>query len=151
MEVAAVPAEVAAPALVTPPAAAPVQASSRLLLNGHPVSGEFAPAVVGGRMQGGFRALFAGLGAKVSWLAAIRTARGQSEALTVEVPVGSRIARVNGRRVDMGAAAVVRNGRTVIPVRFFAQATGATLVWDSRTGVAALDRPARAMARQATR
>lgn len=140
-----------APSVATPPVvkARPGSASRTpaVLVNGRPIAGEVAPVVVGGRMQGGLRALFTTIGAELSWLARARTARVVSGSLTVEVPVGSRTAKVNGTRVDMGGTARLANGRTVVPVRFFAEATGAQLSWDAQTGVAKVWTPAGAVAR----
>ena len=101
-----------------------------------------------GRLQSGFRGLFGGSGGAVTWQSDTRTARSVASALTVEVPSGSRMARVNGKVVDMGSRAAVLNGRLVIPVRFFAQATGATLHWDAQTLTAQLEVAPRSVAAQ---
>lgn len=109
-----------------------------IMLDGKVVVFDVAPRVVGGRLQAGFRALFTARGGRVTWCPATRTARSESPDLIVEVPVGSTTARVNGTAVAMGGPATIVEGRTQVPVRFFAEATGATLNWDARTRVAAL-------------
>jgi hypothetical protein len=53
--------------------------------------------------------------------------------LTVEVPAGQQMAKVNGLPVDMGVRASIVQGRTMIPVRFFADVVGAGLYWDGGT------------------
>jgi hypothetical protein len=69
-----------------------------------------------------------------------------SEGLRVEIPIGSRIARVNGQPVDLGATAIIMEGRTIVPVRFFASSTDCAVGWDSRTQVARLQTQTRMIA-----
>jgi hypothetical protein len=118
-----------------------------IVLNGEVVAFDVSPMIKDGRLQAGFRALFTQTRARVFWIAERRTARSVTETLTVEVPVGSRVASVNGAAVDMGATAEIREGRTMIPIRFFAAATGSALSWDSKTRVAALKAGRREVAR----
>ena len=118
-----------------------------LSLNGRPLD-LATTSLQDGRLQSGFRGLFGGYGSAVTWHSDTRTARSVASALTVEVPSGSRMARVNGKVVDMGSAAAVQNGRLVIPVRFFAQATGATLHWNAQTLTAQLEVAPRSVAAQ---
>ena len=118
-----------------------------IVLNGQVVAFDVAPTVRDGRLQAGFRALFTESGARVSWVSKTRTARGVSEALVVEVPIGSRMAKVNGQAVDMGSEATITSGRTIVPVRFFASVTGSALQWDSRTRVATLGARTQAVAK----
>jgi hypothetical protein len=151
-EAAAVPGAMGVPNVTTPPIVKVVGAarSGRIpavMVNGRPVTGDVDPVVVNGRMHGGLRALFAAIGARISWLSGARTARVVSGSLTIEVPVGSRMAKVNGAQVDMGGPARIVNGRTVVPVRFFADATGAQISWDADTGAAKVWTPAGAIAR----
>jgi len=122
------------PATVTPPR----PRAHTIMVDGKVVGFDVAPAVVNGKLHAGFRALFNAAGARVAWIPERRTACSVSPTLTVEVPIGSTTARVNGKTVDMGAMATVRDGRTIVPVRFFAEATGATLNWDSDTRIASL-------------
>ncbi|MCJ7821811.1 MAG: copper amine oxidase N-terminal domain-containing protein [Armatimonadetes bacterium] len=126
--------------------AAPSHAMPMVMLNGSPLAADVAPTLVRGRMHTGFRALFTAAGARIEWLPEQRIARCVTDSLVVEVPIGSRIATVNGRHVDMGAVATIENGRTVVPVRFFAQATGSRVSWDARTRVASVQTPSRAVA-----
>jgi len=132
-----------------PSVAAPRPARVRghtVVMNGRPVLFTVAPFVQSGRLQVGFRAMFEGVGAKVSWHSQSRTARSVTGTNRVEIASGSRTARVNGRPVDMGAAAGIREARMMIPLRFFANLAGAPLRWDRQTGVASLEVTERAIA-----
>jgi hypothetical protein len=139
------------PNVVTPPMvqSAPALASHWtpvILVNGQPLQTEVKPILINGRLHTGLRALFESMGAYVDWDATTRTARCEMDNLVVEVPIGSRIATVNGRPVDMGTVATTKNGRTVVPLQFFAQVTGASLSWDEHTRTASLQTTAHTLA-----
>jgi hypothetical protein len=110
--------------------------SHMVVLNGQPVAFDVAPRIVDGRVHASFRNMFENQGAQVSWDAQAKIARSIKGALTVEVPVGERIARVNGAAMDMGAQASIVKGRTIVPVRFFAGAIGGSVHWDIATRTA---------------
>ena len=126
--------------------AVPSHRMPMVVLNGGPLVADVAPTLVRGQMRTGFRALFAATGARIDWLPEQRIARCVTDSLVVEVPIGSRIATVNGRHVDMGAVATIKNGRTIVPLRFFGQVTGSIVSWDARTRVASVQTPSSAMA-----
>jgi len=117
-----------------------------VVLNGRPVIFDVAPYIEDSRMQVGFRAMFESTGAKVSWMPETRTATSASGTTRVEVPIGERLARVNGKEVQMSAVATIREGRTMVPVRFFGVATGSAVYWDSETRTASVQTRARAIA-----
>ena len=117
-----------------------------LTLNGRPVEFDVATDIVKGRMRVGFRAIFERLGGAVSWIPETRTAKSVQPAMEVEVSIGQRFARVNGREVDIGMPAFIREGRTTIPLRFFATATGSALHWDGTTRIATVGAKAIAIA-----
>lgn len=117
-----------------------------VVLNGRPIEFDVAPYIADDRMRVGFRAMFERTGAEVSWIPETRTARSEHRSLQVDVLVGSRLARVNGREVDIGMPALIRQGRTMIPVRFFAAATGSAVYWDGETRTASVEGRALAIA-----
>ncbi len=107
-----------------------------VVLNGRVVEFDVAPRILKGRLHVAFRSVFESEGATVTWDARTKTARSMKGALQVEVPIGERVARVNGLDVDMGAAASITKGRTIVPIRFFAGAVGAAVYWDGVTRTA---------------
>ncbi len=117
-----------------------------VVLNGRAVQFDVAPRVVDGHMQVAFRSMFEKQGAQVSWNADTKTASSIKGALTVEVPIGESVARVNGSPVDMGTKASICKGRTIVPVRFFGDAVGANVHWDSATRTAMVRIPERQIA-----
>lgn len=134
------------PTPVKPADSLPSHPTPTIVLNGQPFNAGVSPTLVDGRLHTGFRALFAASGARVEWIAATRTARCVTDSLTIAVPIGSRIATVNGRHVDLGAVASLRDGRTVVPLQFFAQVTGSHLSWEARTRIASLRTPSHTLA-----
>ncbi len=120
------------------PPSAPRPVGHTIMLDGKVVAFDVEPRLVDGRLEAGFRALFTAAGGRVIWNAKRKTARSVSPGLVVEVPIGSETATVNGSTVQMPRPAAVKKGRTIIPVRFFAEATGAAIYWDSSTKVASL-------------
>ena len=126
----------ASPVVATPPVR-----SHTVVLNGRPVLFDVSPRITNGRMQAGFRSMFESQGAKVTWNPESRIAKSVAGALVVEVPVGERIAKVNGAPFDMGVEASIVEGRTLVPVRFFATVVGAGLYWDHQTRTASVQVP----------
>ena len=131
-----------------PPAARPSGGvrGHTLLVDGQVVRFTVNPYIEAERMHASFRGLFQQTGAKVTWYRLERLARSVRGAETVEVVVGDQTAMVNGQQVDMGFPACVRDARMMIPLRFFAQVTGAGLYWDAHTKTADLRAANRAVA-----
>ncbi|MDF2545620.1 MAG: hypothetical protein K0R93_518 [Anaerosolibacter sp.] len=50
-----------------------------------------------------------------------------------QMVIGSNVLTVNGVAVPMDTAAMIKDGRTVLPVRYVAQALGAEILWDAAT------------------
>lgn len=79
------------------------------------------------------RAIAEALGAEVHWDGAlwlVTLVRGGS---VVKLTIGSNVAEVNGERVVMDTIAVLRNSRTIVPVRFVSEFFGAVVGWDGAT------------------
>jgi hypothetical protein len=134
----------------SPAQPAPVRTGARghtVVLNGRPVAFDVAPYVDEGRLHVGFRAMMESIGAEVTWAAATRTATGVKGTLRFDVPVGERCARVNGAEVAMTMPAVIRESRTMLPVRALAHAVGSAISWDGGTRTATLHTKQHALAK----
>ena len=55
---------------------------------------------------------------------------------TIEVYIGKNTGTVNGKVTTLEQGAVIKNGRTLVPLRFITEAMGATLAWDAATRTA---------------
>lgn len=80
-----------------------------------------------------FRVVFEKLGLQVLWDAKTGTVTGKSSSLDISLKVGSTRATVNGTVKKLTTAPVSSAGTTYIPLRFIAEATGGTAVWNSTT------------------
>ena len=77
------------------------------------------------------RAISNGMGVEdISWDGVSRkaTVRGYSK---LEFYIGKNYAYVNGEKKKMSEKAVIKNGRTMIPLRFFAENSDADVEWDN--------------------
>ncbi|OKP71553.1 hypothetical protein A3842_24045 [Paenibacillus sp. P3E] len=77
-----------------------------------------------------FRVIFEKLGLKVLWDAKTGTVTGTSSNLEVTLKIGSNRATVNGLVKKLATAPVSSQGTTYIPLRFVAEATGGSAIWD---------------------
>ena len=60
------------------------------------------------------------------------------KAKRIELIVGTRTAVIDGRFSELDSAPYIKNGRTFLPVRFVAEALGASVAWDAATSTATL-------------
>ncbi len=73
------------------------------------------------------------LGARILWDDFLRQVTYILGVTTVEIIIGKPEARVNGSVVRMSAPAIVQSGRTLVPVRFVAEALGAAVSYEPAT------------------
>ncbi|MEK3791426.1 stalk domain-containing protein [Paenibacillus sp. FSL R7-0204] len=78
-----------------------------------------------------FRVVFEKLGLQVLWDSKTGTVTGTGTGLDISLKVGSKRASVNGTVKQLTVAPVSSAGTTYIPLRFIAEATGGTAIWDS--------------------
>ncbi|MBQ2968080.1 MAG: hypothetical protein IJE10_08195 [Clostridia bacterium] len=91
------------------------------------------PFVENGRTLVPFRALFEALGCEVQWNDPMQTATGTRGSINISLLVGNQLANVSGNSVYLDQPAVLRNDRVMVPIRFVAEALGATVGWDDAT------------------
>ncbi len=115
--------------------ALPVMAQAiNVTLNGQPV--QFTgtrPMVVSGRVLVPLRGVLEQMGAFVGWDPASRTVYAQKSGTSVELPIGSRTATVNGQQVTLDVPAQIVGGSTMVPLRFLSEALGADVSWNAPT------------------
>lgn len=88
------------------------------------------PVLQEGRTLVPLRGIFEQLGAEVTWIQEERRIEATTGERDVRLTVGSRAAQVNGATVALDVPAEVRNGRTLVPLRFIGEALGAEVHWD---------------------
>ncbi len=87
------------------------------------------PVLVNNRVYVPLRGVLEKMGANVRWNAQNRTVLATQGSRQVRLPVGGP-ATVNGRRVALDAPAMLIGGRTMVPLRFMAEAFGAQVSWN---------------------
>ncbi|NLX02571.1 MAG: copper amine oxidase N-terminal domain-containing protein [Syntrophomonadaceae bacterium] len=83
------------------------------------------------------RAPMEAMGVKVDWDADKRQATLDNNNTKVVFTIDQKVYQVNGKNKTMDTQAIIVSGRTCIPIRYAAQAFGATVSWDApnRTAV----------------
>jgi hypothetical protein len=120
----------AATLLVSLPAAkAPAQSAVNVVVNGAAVSFDQPPVERAGRVFVPLRGVFERLGASVVYANGDINAQGNGRG--VHLHIGSTAATVNGQTLYMDVAPFLIGARTLVPLRFVAQALGAAVNWDA--------------------
>lgn len=79
-----------------------------------------------------YTTVFKALGMKYTWNQQQKMITGYNDYVLMYVAIDNKTAWINGREVKMAVPAKVRNGRTLVPLRFISEATGAKVVWDGK-------------------
>src|SRR5262245_8328769 len=97
------------------------------------------PREIDGRIMVPLRGVLEQMGANVDWIPSDQTViatRGRTE---ITLPIGSRVAKINGSEVQLDVPAMTIAGSTMVPLRFVSEALGADVVWLSRTQTVMID------------
>ena len=81
------------------------------------------------------------LGANVLWQEVGRKIIVTSSDLKIELQVGKRSALVNGQEKSLDTYPVIKNNRTMVPLRFLGEALGTQITWRSNTRTVELQLP----------
>ncbi|MFD0959950.1 stalk domain-containing protein [Paenibacillus chungangensis] len=91
---------------------------------------EIDPFIESGTTMVQFRPLFEAFGLEIGWDGETRTVTGTKERLKIELAIGSTTARVNDLEVTLPQAPTLKDGNTMIPLRFVGEATGRRVLWN---------------------
>ena len=61
-----------------------------------------------------------------------------AETIEIKMTIGEKTAYVNGQAKDLDTAPIIRENRTMLPVRFIAESVGAKVEWDGETSTATI-------------
>lgn len=75
-------------------------------------------------------------GAVVTWIQATQEVRIEQDGRVIRMWLGQKTASVDGKDLVMDVAPFAQSERTLIPIRFFAEAMGAHVGWRQATGTA---------------
>lgn len=105
----------------------------KALVNGEQPVMDVEPTIENGRTLVPFRSLAEALGAEVEWNAEDRTVTVTKDGATVVLTIDSMIATVDGKEYKLDVPAKIKNGRTVIPLRFLSEGLKAKVLWEQET------------------
>ncbi|MCR3957029.1 MAG: stalk domain-containing protein, partial [Gudongella sp.] len=94
---------------------------------------DVSPTIIDGRTILPARTIFESLGLEVKWDDMTRTITGIGEGTELSLVIGQRVAYVNGEPVKLDVAPRIIDDRSMVPVRFVAESTGADVDWDNST------------------
>ena len=97
------------------------------------------PVIEGGRVLVPFRAIAESLGADVMWIGETQTVTAKKDDIEIIMNIGKNIAYVNGVAINLDVAPKILNGRTLLPLRFFAESFGVEVIWDGTTNTVIVD------------
>lgn len=77
------------------------------------------------------RALLENIGAEVKWDQKAQKVSAKKDDMDIELIIGSKVAKVNGKEVNLDVPAEVLNNRTMIPLRFISENLGYKVKFDN--------------------
>lgn len=101
-----------------------------VLINNNKVEFDQPPYIENGTTRVPMRKIFESLGAEVKYEAAAKKITAVKENTIVELVTGSSTALINGESTSLTEPVVNKNGFTMVPLRFVAEALGAEVSWD---------------------
>lgn len=105
-------------------------------INGHRRAFDPAPFIQDGRTLVPLRGIFEALGAQIEWDGETQTVTATRGSRVIRLTIGAGAAQVNGEPVPLDVPALIRDGRTFVPLRFVSEALGAAVGWHQRTRTA---------------
>lgn len=115
------------------PVAAATPADVKLVINNEQVSADVMPFIQNDRTLVPARAVFEALGGTVKWDQSNYIVTIEYEATTVILKINDTAATVNSKIKTLDVPATIKNGRTMIPVRFVAEELGFLVGWINST------------------
>ncbi len=105
-----------------------------IMVNGKIIKTDVAPYITKGRTMVPVRFISESLGLKVAWDGETKTVSiGEGDKLVKLVINSDKITKADGSQVTIESPAVIKNSRTMVPVRAVAELSGAKVDWNGKT------------------
>jgi len=91
------------------------------------------PTIVNSRTMVPMRKIFETLGADITWDGKERKVTAIKGGVTVELIIGKDTALINGETISLEAPAMIQSDRTLVPLRFIAEALDCDVDWDNNS------------------
>lgn len=104
-----------------------------LYIDNKKIDCDVPPEIINGRTLVPARVIFEHFDANVYWNDSLKQATIATDSKTIILTINSNTAMVNSKRYVLDTAPVIKDGRTLIPVRFVSEALGHEVKWDDKT------------------
>lgn len=101
----------------------------KVFYEGEKIAFDVPPQIINGRTMVPLRAIFETMGADIEWDDATKTVTATRGDRVIRLTVGSDVAYVNGEAVTLDVPSQIVDSRTLVPVRFIAEAFGCMVQW----------------------
>ena len=102
----------------------------RLIINQKQVEPAVAPVISNNTTLVPIRIISEELGSRVNWDNTKKRVTIQKGKDVIELYIGSKTAYVNGKAVTLLTAPIIKQGTTLVPIRFISEQLGAYVEWD---------------------
>ncbi|HEX9061060.1 MAG TPA: stalk domain-containing protein [Clostridia bacterium] len=107
--------------------------SIKIVYKGKRLYPDVDPVIINGRTMVPMRFIFEAMGLDVKWDATTQTATGSRDGKNIVLHINDKTAFVDGNASSLDTPATIIDGRTMVPVRFIAESTGAVVDWEQNT------------------
>jgi len=114
----------------------------RIRLDGNEITTDTPPAIVRERTLVPARAVFEAMGGTAAWNNDTREVTIAVNDTEVKLSIDSTTALVDGDARELEVPATIINDRTMVPVRFIAEAAGSAVAWDNDNRIVQISSPA---------
>lgn len=114
-------------------------------IDGLPLTFDVPPMLQEGRTLVPFRAVSEALNIAVDWNAETRTINASADNQNIVLEIGKKSAIINGTVTPLDVPPIIINGRTLIPLRFFAENLGCQVAWDPAAYTVKIGSPVKSM------
>lgn len=115
------------------------QRGLKVFVKGKRPNFDVQPQLVNGRTMVPLRAISESMGAKVNYDAKNQQVTIINGNVNVNLPINSKQAIVNGKRVNLDQPAASIKGRTMVPLRFVSENLGAKVNYDSQSEIISVE------------
>ena len=105
-----------------------------VIVNGNTLAGSYA-VQQDGRTIVSMRPICDALGVSLGWDSITQTAKGQRGKNIFQLTMGKKTAKINENSVQLDVPGRVKDGRSLVPLRFVAESLGAVVNFDNSSGV----------------
>ncbi len=103
----------------------------KIVLNGESLDFDVPPIIQNDRTLAPFRKIGETLGARINWDQDTKIVTAHKGEQTVVLQIGNNIAYIDKTQVELDTPPIIMNNRTLVPIRFFSEAFGATVMWEN--------------------